>query len=344
MKNKSIVFTGPDSVETQVLDEDLQQLQADEVLVRTCYSLVSAATELACLSGNERWFTFPKTPGYASVGEVVKVGDLVRSVSPGDMVYNWGGHQHYHRIDLTNPRSICIKVPASIELALAPFTRMVTIAMTALRVSNIELGDFVAVVGLGSVGNMAAQLARLQGGRVIGIDLSKSRAALARACNIPYTLVMDKATIVDEVNEITGGQGVTSLIEATGLPQTVPQVLPLVGRFGEVILLGTPRGRYETDLTVVLSYIHIDPMGNVTFKGAHEWRYPVARDPFVKHSMERNSEIAMDLIRSGELQVAPLLTHRLSPDEAVRAYQGLKQQKDEYIGVVFDWTDVAPAI
>ena len=175
MKNNSIVFTGPDSVETQVLDEDLQQLQAREVLVRTCYSLVSAATELACLSGNERWFTFPKTPGYASVGEVVKVGDLVRSVSPGDMVYNWGGHQHYHRIDLTNPRSICIKVPASIELALAPFTRMVTIAMTALRVSNIELGDFVAVVGLGSVGNMAAQLARLQGGRVIGIDLSKSR-------------------------------------------------------------------------------------------------------------------------------------------------------------------------
>ena len=79
---------------------------------------------------------------------------------------------------------------------------------------------------------------------------------------------MDKATIVDEVNEITDGQGVTSLIEATGLPQTVPQVLPLVGRFGEVILLGTPRGRYETDLTEVLSYIHIDPMGNVTFKGA----------------------------------------------------------------------------
>ena len=97
----------------------------------------------------------------------------------------------------------------------------------------------------------------------------------------------------------------------------------------------------KPDLTSsVLDYIHLHGHGNLSFKGAHEWRYPVARDPFVKHSMERNSEIAMDLIASGALRLDPLHTHTLSPHEAERAYRGLQQEKDKYVGVVFDWTAV----
>ena len=340
MKIKSIVFTGADRIDVQVLEENLEQLQEHEVLVRTCYSLVSAGTELACLTGNESWFQFPKTPGYASVGEVVKVGAQVTTLTPGDMVYSWGGHMHYHVIDTANARAMCMKVREGIPLPLVPFTRMVTVAMTALRVSNIELGDYVGVVGLGSVGNCAAQLAGLQGGRVIGLDLSEGRVELARRCGVSRSLVIDRATIAAEVAAITEERSVTTLIEATGVPAALPAALPIVGRFGEVILLGSPRGVYESDLTDVLSYVHLDGRGNVTFKGAHEWRFPVPRDPFVKHSIVRNSEIAMDLIRTGALQVAPLHTHTLSPDEAEKAYRGLQREKDKYIGVVFDWTGV----
>ena len=83
MKNKSIVFTGCDQVEVQELEENLEQLQAREVIVKTSYSLVSAGTELTCLAGSESWFSFPSTPGYTSVGEVVKVGDQVIKVSSG---------------------------------------------------------------------------------------------------------------------------------------------------------------------------------------------------------------------------------------------------------------------
>ena len=66
----------------------------------------------------------------------------------------------------------------------------------------------------------------------------------------------------------------------------------------------------------------------------------MARDPFVKHSMERNSEIAMELIRSGALKVGPLHTHTLSPAEAETAYRGLQHSKETYVGVLFDWTTV----
>ncbi len=338
MKNKSIVFTGCDQVEVQELEENLEQLQAREVIVKTSYSLVSAGTELTCLAGSESWFSFPSTPGYTSVGEVVKVGDQVIKVAPGDMVYTWGGHKQYNRINLAAPGSMCIPVPDGIALPLVPFTRMITIALTALRVSDIELGDFVAVIGLGLVGNFAAQVARLQGGSVIGMDHNPGRVALAADCGTNNAIVMEKPFAAGKVDEITDQRGVTTLIEASGRPGAILDGLPLVGRYGEVILVGIVRGEYEANLTDMLDYIHLDSLGNVTVKGAHEWRYPVARDPFVKHSIERNSEIAMDLIRAGDLQVAPLLSHKLSPYDAEKGYRGLQREKDSYVGVVFDWT------
>ena len=341
MQNLSVLFTGPERVETRQIDDDIGQLRPRDVLVKTRYSVISAATELACLSGSQAWFPFPATPGYAAVGEVLEVGDAIDAVSPGDIVHFWGGHKQYFVIDTSRPQSICLKLPADLPLELAPFTRMAIIAMTSLRVSNIELGDWVGVLGLGVVGNFAAQLARLQGGRVIGLDLSEGRVERARKCGISHPIKVEPATMVESVREITGGEGVSTLIEATGLPSALPPALPLVGRYGEVILLGTPRGVYETDLTSsLLDYIHLHGHGNITFKGAHEWRYPVARDAYVKHSMQRNSEIAMDLIASGALKLGPLHTHTLSPQEAPRAYEGLKSAKDEYVGVVFDWTGV----
>ncbi|MDE2774519.1 MAG: zinc-binding alcohol dehydrogenase [Chloroflexota bacterium] len=339
MENLSVLFTAPDQVETQRIDDDIGQLRARDVLVKTRYSVISAATELACLSGSQRWFPFPGTPGYAAVGEVVDVGGEIADVAPGDMVHFWGGHKQYSLVDTARPTAICLKAPAGLPLELAPFTRMAIIAMTSLRISNIELGDYVGVVGLGTVGNFAAQLAGLQGGTVIGLDLSEGRAERARACGIAQALVGDGASVADRVREITDGEGVSTLIEATGIPAALPPALPLVGRYGEAILLGTPRGVHETDLTSsVLDYIHLHGHGSITFKGAHEWRYPVARDAYVKHSMERNSVIAMDLIASGALKAAPLHTHTLSPAEAESAYEGLKSAKDEYVGVVFDWT------
>ncbi len=341
MQNLSVLFTAPDRVEIKPIDDDIGKLRAHEALLRTRYSVVSAATELACLSGSQRWFPFPSTPGYAAVGEVLEVGAAITSVSPGDIVHYWGGHKQYSVIDTTRPNAICLKTPADLPQELAPFTRMAIIAMTSLRISNIELGDWVGVLGLGVVGNLAAQLAGLQGGRVIGLDLSAGRVERARACGLPHPIQGDPEAMVEAVREITGGEGVSTLIEATGLPSALPPALPLVGPYGEVILLGTPRGVYETDLTgSLLDYIHLHGHGNITFKGAHEWRYPVARDAYVKHSMERNSEIAMELIRTGALKIGPLHTHTLSPLEAERAYEGLKSAKDEYVGVVFDWTAV----
>jgi len=335
MRYRQLMFVSPWQVELQDAHEDLEALAPDQVLIRTRYSLISPGTELACLSGREPWFDMPRTPGYVSVGEVVASGEAVEGCAPGDEVFQYGAHAEY---TVADAGGLLVRVPEGIDPKLVPFTRIATIAMTALRVSDIEVGDEVAVVGLGLVGNLAAQLARLQGGRVIGIEPNEARLESARACGLERWAPATAEAARETVMELTGGSGVATLIEATGIPQAAVEAITLVARRGEMILLGSPRGELQTNLTDFLNYVHIASRSSVTLRGAHEWRFRVLHDPFVKHSIERNTHIAFELMRAGKLAIEPLLTHMLPPERAAEAYVGLRDQPDRYLGVLFDWT------
>lgn len=114
----------------------------------------------------------------------------------------------------------------------------------------------------------------------------------------------------------------------------------LTGKNGEVILLGSLFGRPLTmNVTELLERIHLWGHGCVTYKGAHEWRYSIRKDPqgFTKHSIERNAKINLKLIAGGKLRGAPLLTHKLRPKRCAEAYAGLRDRPDEFVGVIFDW-------
>ncbi|MBJ9992351.1 MULTISPECIES: zinc-dependent alcohol dehydrogenase [Paenibacillus] len=334
MENKKIIFTAPWQVEVETdVIEDVH-IGKHEVLVQKKYSLISPGTELACLSGNEGWFQMPGVPGYSSVSEIIELGEEVQGFKQGDYVFHYGDHSLY---SVVSASGIFLKAPSDLPLHWVPFTRMASVAMTSLRVSDIELGDHTAVTGLGLIGNMAAQLATLQGASVIGIDLSNNRLVTAQASGIENTLQSGPA-VQEQIREITRGKGVTTLIDATGIPQVVREGLPWVAKYGEVILLGSPRGEYRDNITDLLNYIHLDGHGCITFKGAHEWRYPVEPDAFVKHSLTRNSHIIFDLMKRNKLKIDPLISHIVKPEQAAQAYEGLRNDKDHYHGVLFDWS------
>ena len=212
--------------------------------------------------------------------------------------------------------------------------------------SDLELGDWAAVIGRGSVDILCAQLPHLAGVDAIGIDLVPQRLELSRACGVRHHVdgsAGDEATR-QRVLDLTSGRGVVATVEAVGNPRTIHLTSQLTGKLCEVILLGSPRGAYEADVTQVLNYVHLWGNGCLTFKGAHEWRYPVRAgalregDPAPKHSLERNTRIVFDLMRTGRLVYRPLRTHLLSPHQAQEAYVGLRDHKNDYLGVVFDWT------
>lgn len=312
--------------------------QPNQILLKTHYSIISPGTELAIFR-DDFWSTLPHFPGYGAVGEVVKVGDEIaergHSVQEGDLLFCYNGHASH---SLTAPGHVIAPLPASVNRQHAVFTRMAAVAMTALRVEPSELGDWIAIQGLGLVGNFAAQLFQLAGAKVIGLEISSERRAKAAACGIQHIIDPSSVEPKEAIMELTKGKGVSTLIEATGVPSLVEPACDLIAKEGTLILLGSPRGELQTDVTSLLNQVHLWGNGCITFKGAHEWRYPIARQPNVKHSLQRNCELIVDMIDSGRLVIEPLLTHVAKPADCQQMYDGLREQPGAYLGVLFDWT------
>lgn len=339
MKYKKILATAPNRVELAEVAYNLRIESPAEVIVKNRFSHLSAGTELACLAGQEDWFKLPATPGYTAIGEVVEKGAEVEGLRAGDRVYTFGPHAEYFKIDTSDRwHGICLKLPEGIAEAEAAFAHMAGIALTAIRVANIELGDTVAVAGLGAIGNLAAQLAQLQGASVLGLDISPARLDMARRSGLRQVANSSGQSIPELVQAFSSG-GAEVFIEATGLAEVAEAGAAALRLYGQLILLGSPRRPYQSDLTGFLQRVHLWSHGAITVKGALEFTLPTHRTEFVKHSIERNSEIVLQLIRDGRLKTAPLCSHQLKPSQAQQAYDGLRSQPDVFFGVVFDWRD-----
>jgi 2-desacetyl-2-hydroxyethyl bacteriochlorophyllide A dehydrogenase len=307
----------------------------NHLLVQTEYSVISAGTELAVYQGLESWAPLPFIPGYGSVGRVLEVGDSISGIVPGDRVFTFGSHASINLIT----EGVVVKTPDSVPAYLLPLAiRMGEIATTSLRVSSAELGDFVAVQGLGLVGNLAAQQFKLAGCKVIGIDVSAKRLDAARACGIDLLINSAEEDAAAAVRKITGGEMSQVVVEATGLPTLAGIAIDFAAVGGELILLGSPRGKYEGSATPLLWKVH-EAKTNVTLKGAHEWSLPIKPTPGIKHSMERNAKMLIDLLVSGNLHVKELITHIVKPIDAPFVYKELYGRNDNYFGVIIDWTD-----
>jgi len=334
MTIKQVLFRAVNDVALVDVAFDEGDLGPLGMAIKTRFSVISAGTEVANLVGLEPSLAFPWPPGYGSIGEVIAVREGVTGVKPGDRVFTYGRHQSYDQA-----RLMAVPVPEGLPGEQAVLARMAAVAMTAVRASQAELGDWAAVFGLGTVGNFAAQLLRLSGCEVIGVDLSPLRLERAQACGVQHTINVAEQKVRETVTDLTGGRMCEVVVEASGSPQAAPEALAIAGKLGEVILVGSPRAEYQTNLTPVLQQVHLWQNGCVTLKGAHEWRYPTRRDPgqWIKHSIERNVEIILGLMADGRLRTQELLTHLVSPADCAEAYAGLRDKKDEYLGVVFDW-------
>ncbi len=315
---------------------DLQKMRPDQVAIDTEASVISPGTELAILSGGESWAPLPYIPGYGSVGRVTAVGASVKGINKGDRIFTHGRHCAQ---DLSS--NVIVPVPAGVSSEQAALARIAQVSITALRISEARLGDWVVVMGLGAVGNFAAQLFTLSGCEVIAVDVSEGRCVHARNCGVAHVIKAD-AGLKEQISQLTGGKMARTVVDATGSAAVVETAITLAGALGELILLGSPRGAYQTDLTKFLNGSHLWGNGCVTIKGAHEWRLPVSKDAngHQRHSMEGNLQVILRLMEQRRLRLEPLLERIVSPSEAPAVYQGLKSNKDDYLTAVIDWTRI----
>ena len=336
VRTRKLVF--PEKNKVIVETEDLKSPEAGELLVRNELSLISPGTELAIYTGTHvgfgdpdiAWAKFPLSPGYASAGRVLAVGGGAGDLGgfkPGDRVLHFSTHAD-HAI-LEPGKNLCFRLNEGADPRRALFARFAQISYTAYGVAHLA-PKRVLVLGAGMIGNLAAQLFRLQGTEEVLVgDIDRKRLELARTCGIDRVVDTSGQDVPKALRDATGGRGVDLVVEATGVPALVAKALEWVNDFGEVILLGSTRG------TVDLNVYKLIHRKKTLLSGAHESYFPL-------RSSEGRSHEAMvrDILRwieEGSLKVDSFITHTFPPERAGEGYEGLLRDKEHFLGVFIEW-------
>ncbi len=366
VKIREVMLTGSYKVELQ--SRELSSLPTHTVGVRNMYSLISPGTELALYTGSHigftdpdiTWAKYPLRPGYASVGTVEEIGEGVDGLQVGDIVLHYQPHASFSVVDST--QDLIFKLPPDIDPRNALFARFGQIAYTAVAASQQKTGH-VLIFGGGIVGNLCAQIfLRRKNRPVIVADISSSRLQLAKKCGIHSVLNPSqddgKAVLSAESHEA----GVNTVVEATGVPDLVASALEYVNPQGEVVLLGSTRGKVELD---VYKMVHRKA---TMLLGAHEGRYPrfgntadrakseayfnsqpCGEVPVKKKNKEGEageehgyshdffSRDVLSMIACHTVQVEPFITDMVAPENIKDAYQMLIDDRDSHIGILINW-------
>ncbi|HVU16507.1 MAG TPA: zinc-binding dehydrogenase [Candidatus Didemnitutus sp.] len=338
-----VVFTG---IRQVVLEPQEPPVPGPgEVRVRTEYSLISPGTELALYEGthaglNDPEITFakfPHRPGYAALGRVETCGEGVTALRAGDAIFFLGRHESW---SMWNPgQMLWLPLPADLSVAQVLMGRMLQIAATSTLAFR-EAPSRVVVIGAGLVGLLAAQALQARGvSEVVVQDINAARLQLAKRCGIARCALGTGADLAAARELLSAEPDV--VIEATGVPAMVTAALRAVRRRGEVVLLGSPRGKLEVDL-----YKHIHRKG-VALVGAHEAMVP-DRAPAGQSSRQALLEQSFAWLRQGKVRVDGLITHSAKPKNLPLAYDRIARDKTRVLGVVVDWRNPdsagAPAV
>jgi 2-desacetyl-2-hydroxyethyl bacteriochlorophyllide A dehydrogenase len=342
MNARQAVITQPYQV--AVREVELPAPAANQILVRTEASAVSPGTELAVYTGTHQWlkdpalpdWKFPFRPGYSAAGTVVAVGsDFTGGWQPGDRVSYPGNHASHELLTLGHERCRLWRLPPHLDAQGAALACVARYGMGAAIRAGLTLGRSVAVLGLGVIGQFALRCLIAAGAHpVVGIDSVAMRRQAALAAGADCALDPGAGDLRGQLDVFLGNRGAEVVADATGVPDAVPVAMSLACDAGQVIVVGSPRGRakdvnFYDDLhrrSLEVAGAH----GNMLFEPSHArlagaWGIDKAQNWLL-------AELA-----SGRVGLAALVTHRIEPSELGDAYEGLLDRKNDYLGVVVRW-------
>jgi predicted dehydrogenase/threonine dehydrogenase-like Zn-dependent dehydrogenase len=291
----------------------------------------------------------PVPLGYSLVGAVIDVGSSAHDVAVGDLVACAGAGIANHAEFAAVPQHLFARLPAEFAAAApvehAAFATLGAIALHGFRLAHPQIGERVAVVGLGLLGQLAVQIARAAGCRVFGADLDPHRVALALEHGADAACVRIDAEGLGTA--FTGGAGFDIVLVAADTQSNDPIQLAaeLARDRGHVIALGSfdlslPRKPFfskELHFQVSRSYGpgRYDPNYEV-----HGRDYPAG---YVRWTEQRNLAAFVDLLATQRVTVGRLITHRFDVAEAERAYEVITgKTKEPFLGVLLTYPGDAP--
>ncbi len=284
----------------------------------------------------------PLAVGYSSAGTVIAVSPEVSDIRVGDRVACAGAGYAIHAELACVPRLLVAKIPEpSVSFDEAAFTTVGAVALHGIRTGKCKLGDLVAVIGLGLLGQLTVQLLKAAGCRVVGFDIAHDRVELARRLCADAACASREA-FRDLCLQGSGGTGVDSVLitAETASSDPVNLAAEIARDRGIVVAVGTvgmdiDRQLYyakELDFRISRSY------GPGRYDTAYEQKgrdYPIG---YVRWTETRNMEAFLHLLASDKLRLKPLITHRFPIDSARSAYELISGKTSEaYLAVLLTY-------
>ena len=322
-------------------------LRSNGVVTRTLYSLINTGTETGIVR-SRRDAAEPQPPevlGCSNCGRVVEVGPRCgKPAAAGDLVAGGGLQMAWHGDYCSIPRNLFAPVPAGVEPEEAAFTTLGTDSMHGVRQGRIGLGDRVVVLGTGLIGQMAAQLARLNGGHVMVVGhRNEMRLELARRLGAERVLLNSGEDAVEAVLDFTAGLGadVVLMCAAPQGPGTLEQCLEMVRKNGRVVVVGLaeleipflPWQRKEAEFLVSRAY---GPGRHDPLYEEEGVDYPYN---FVRWTLNRNMEEFLLLVAQKKLDVKSLISHTFPVADAAAAFDLVVDRHEEIVSVLLKYEE-----
>lgn len=281
----------------------------------------------------------PMSLGYSSAGVVIEAGREVRQFQPGDRVASNGPHAGVVAV----PQNLVARIPAGVSFAEACYGVVGAIALQGVRLARVGVGDRVAVIGLGLIGQIAVMLLRASGCLVIGTDPDEARCQLAIKSGAEAGT---REEFVSTLLERTDGHGVDAVLVTASTPSNEPLELAanVARKKARVVAVGAvglnvPRREFypkELELIVSCSY------GPGRYDARYEEQgldYPYA---YVRWTEQRNIEAVLEQIAEKRLDVARLTTHTFDVNDAERAYRLIEAGGEPFLGILLKYPAVSP--
>jgi predicted dehydrogenase/threonine dehydrogenase-like Zn-dependent dehydrogenase len=350
--------------------------QDKEVLVKTCYSVISSGTERAAVQGsaqglvskaitnpqlvqkglqlireqgvNKAWqivrgLEGASSPlGYSLAGEVVSVGQGVTDINPGDPVACGGAQCAHHAGFVAVPRNLLAKIPPGVECAEAAFTTLGAIAMQGLRRASLSFGETVVITGLGLLGLLAVQIAGAAGYRVVALDIDQERVDLARKLGADLGLNSDRQDVVKEVFAFTGGLGADAVViyAATESDGPVNQAFDICRQKGKVVGVGVFGMHFDREKMYrkELDFLISTSYGPGRYDPYYEEEGIDYPVGYVRWTENRNFQEFLRLLAAKKVQVKPLVSTVFPLEKAGEAYQWLTG-KNKSLGILLEYSN-----
>lgn len=343
---KELIFTGPRQIGFQEYEE--RDPAPNEILVETILTGISHGTEMSIYRGTGPQFTrhvegglfldgpdfsYPMTYGYEEVGRVTKAGAEVKEIREGDLVAAIYGHRQTAVFDPTTAWMLT-RLPAGADPELGIFQALGSVAMDGALSANMKLGESCVVFGLGVVGLLCVQLARIAGAEpVIGVDPVAARRKLAADYGADAVLDPAAEDVGVRVRELTGGRKADCAIESSGSYTALHAAIRCCGSsYGRVVALGFYQGTGQ-GLNLGEEFHHSSHLAG----GAGQiiaLNHRMRPAPGRAWDTPRVYQTVMRWVLSGRVRVKEMVTDRFPFEQAQEAFRKVDERPTECVKVI----------